>query len=72
MPVMSHLNQKPNNARVPRSSAKAGAARKVFIGGYVSQDLKNQLQAIADRERRSLNAQLEIFLAKGVTHRKAS
>jgi len=43
-----------------------------FIGAYVPRELKARLQATATANHRSMNAQLEIFLAAGVAHPKAT
>jgi hypothetical protein len=43
---------------------------KAFIGAWVPTTLKERVKTIARSQRRSLNAQLEIFLLKGVTHHK--
>ena len=43
---------------------------KEFVGGYVDKKLKESLQKIARKEKRSVSAVLEIFLASGVKHQK--
>jgi hypothetical protein len=41
---------------------------KAYVGVMIPASLKAQMQEIARREKRSLNAQTEIFLARGVQH----
>ena len=43
---------------------------KVFMGAFIEPDLKKALKAISKAEKRSLSAQIEIFLALGVQHLK--
>lgn len=45
---------------------------KVFMGVFVEPDMKAEVKKIAKSERRSLNAQVEFFLAWGVKHLKAN
>lgn len=41
-----------------------------FVGGYVDAKLKEDLEAIAKKEDRSMNWLLEKILLEGVKHRK--
>jgi hypothetical protein len=41
---------------------------KAYIGVFIPSSLKDELKAIARMEKRSLNAQTEIFLLAGVQH----
>jgi hypothetical protein len=41
---------------------------KAYVGVMIPLSLKLQMQEIARREKRSLNAQTEIFLTRGVQH----
>jgi hypothetical protein len=49
-----------------KSKDKRGG--KVFMGAFVEPGLKKRLKEISKAERRSLNAQVEFFLALGVQH----
>jgi hypothetical protein len=51
-------------------SSKTKKPAKVFMGAFVDKSLKDDLQKISKEEKRSLNAQVEIFLALGVQHLK--
>jgi hypothetical protein len=44
--------------------------KKEFVGGYVDAKLKEDLEAIATKEDRSMNWLLEKLLTEGVKHRK--
>jgi hypothetical protein len=41
---------------------------KAYVGVMIPASLKARMQEIARREKRSLNAQTEIFLSRGVQH----
>lgn len=42
---------------------------KVFIGGYVAKELKDELQELAAAEERSVNYLMIKILTSGVNHR---
>lgn len=44
---------------------------KVYMGAWIDPKMKEEVRGIARAERRSLNAQVEFFLALGVQHLKA-
>lgn len=41
------------------------------MGAYIDPEMKEEVKKIAKAERRSLNGQVELFLAWGVQHLKA-
>jgi len=41
---------------------------RAYVGVFIASDLKRQLQRVAREEKRSVNAQAEIFLSLGVQH----
>ena len=50
--------------------AKEKKNKKIFLGAFVEPHLKTELERISKAEKRSLNAQVAIFLEWGVTHLK--
>lgn len=66
MPVSRKSDSKTFVSNVNKKSK--GPSGKVFIGGYVSKAIHRKLKKVATAQRRSLNAQIEIFLAAGVAH----
>lgn len=53
-----------------RKTETKGPKGKVFMGVFLAPDMKEEVKQIAKNERRSLNAQVEFFLAWGVQHLK--
>ena len=56
---------------MPKAKVKKAKTEKVFLGAYIDPQMKEDVWAVARAERRSLNAQVEFFLALGVQHLKA-
>lgn len=51
---------------------KSKKVEKAYVGVLIPASLKAQVQEIARREKRSLNAQTEMFLEKCVRHLEES
>ena len=62
---MLHTGSKLIAMKVKKQFKKV---EKAYVGVMIPVDLKLRMQEIARSEKRSLNAQTEIFLARGVQH----